>query len=74
MERAPLPGELVVLRTHKDLFAHITPELPKVASTIGDSSISLRLCHPVKPDGSIDVAVPHTNHLFGFTALVEGGA
>lgn len=68
----PLPGELLVLRTHKDLFAYITRELPKAAGTVGDSSISLRLCHPIHPDGSIDVAMPHTNHLFGFVAITEG--
>ncbi|MGN6109141.1 MAG: hypothetical protein ACTHU0_28810 [Kofleriaceae bacterium] len=63
----PIPGELVVLRTHKDLFAYITPELPRAAKSVGDSSISLRLCHPIEPDGSIEVSVPHTNHLFGFS-------
>lgn len=67
-EGQPLPGELLVLHTHKDLFAHITPDMPKVAKTVGDRSISLRLCHPVEPDGTIELALPHTNHLFGFTA------
>lgn len=66
----PKPGELIVLRTHKDLFAYVTSELPK--KPIGDTSISLRLCHPVEPDGTIEIAKAHTNHLFGFTAVMEG--
>jgi hypothetical protein len=66
-EGNPRPGELVVMRTHKDLFAYITSDLPKVAKTVGDSSISLRLCHPIEPDGTIELAMPHTNHLFAFS-------
>ncbi len=68
----PKPGELVVLRTHKDLFAYITPDLPK--KSIGDTSISLRLCHPIDSDGTIELGIPHTNHLFAFSAVMEGVA
>jgi len=71
-EGTPLPGEVLSLRTHKALFAYITRELPKVAKTIGDSSISLRLCYPIEADGRIEYSVPHTSHLFGFRFLAGG--
>jgi hypothetical protein len=68
----PLPGEVVSLRTHKELFAYITDELPKAAKTIGDSSISLRLCYAMEADGTIDYDTPHPSTLLG--ANVVGGA
>ena len=60
----PRPGEVLSLRTHKELFAYVTRDVPKVARTVGDASISLRLCYPIEADGRLDYDVPHTSHLF----------
>jgi hypothetical protein len=66
-EGNPLPDELLVVRHHKHLFVYISRDLPKVAKQIGDTSISLRLCHRVKEDGSIELMRPFTNHPFAFS-------
>lgn len=70
---APLPGEVVSLRTHKELFAYITPELPDAAKTVGDTSISLRLCYAIEADGRIEYDVPDTSQLFE-AGFVRGGS
>jgi hypothetical protein len=71
-EGNPLPGEVVSLRTHKELFAYITPELPDVAKTVGDASISLRLCYPMEADGTIEYDAPHPSAMLDFSALTGG--
>lgn len=71
-EGNPLPGEVVSLRTHKELFAYITPELPDVAKTVGDSSISLRLCYPMEADGTIEYDAPHPSALLGISVMRGG--
>ncbi len=65
----PVPGEVVSLRTYKELFAYITPELPDAAKTIGDSSISLRLCYPMEADGTIEYDAPHPSALLDFNVM-----
>ncbi len=64
-------GELVLLRTHRDLYAHVTREVPAAGKTTGPSKISMRLCYPIEPDGTIAMDVPHVHrrHDLG----VDGG-
>ncbi len=55
-------GELVLLRTHRELYAHVTREVPAAAKTPGPSKISMRLCYPIEHDGTIAMDVPHVHH------------
>jgi hypothetical protein len=69
----PKDGELMLLRTHRDLLAYVTPELPAAAKQLGPSEISLRLCHEIHPDGSIRLerAHPQCRYDFAFLRLGE---
>ena len=69
----PREGELLLLRTHRDLFAHVTTQVPKASKTVGASTIAIRLCHEIEVDGTLRVDVPDTSRVYQFD-IIEGDA